>query len=154
MKTRHPVSVQRAAFLFCRVGITVILWIAFLLHAVWALWLAFAVLALSAMLGVDRAPMIVLYTYTVGQLLPSASETLDRSAMRFAHTLGTLWSGVCILLIYTFPTLPVGWRLLLLLAIVKTISACGYCPASKLYMCATGGCCPLSRRLFGEKHHG
>ncbi|MDD5103236.1 MAG: DUF4395 family protein [Candidatus Peribacteraceae bacterium] len=153
MKTRHPVTVQRTAFLFCRAGITVILWIAFLLHAIWALWLAFIILGLSAILGVDRAPMIALYTYTAGQLLPSASETLDRSAMRFAHTLGALWSGTCLLLIAAFPAIPIGWRLLLLLAIVKTISAFGYCPASKLYICATGGCCPLSRRLFGEKGH-
>ncbi|MDD5054732.1 MAG: DUF4395 family protein [Candidatus Peribacteraceae bacterium] len=151
MKTRHPVAVQRAAFLFCRVGITALLWIAFLFDAVWALWLTFGILALSALLGIDRAPMIVLYTNTLGRFLPSVSETLDRSAMRFAHTLGALWSAACLLLISAFPATPIGWRLLLLLAIVKTISACGYCPASKLYLCATGGCCPLSRRLFGEK---
>lgn len=153
MNTHHPVAIQRSAFLFCRVGITVILWIAYLFHAVWALWFAFAVLGLSALLGIDRAPMIVLYTYTMGRLLPSSYETLDRSAMRFAHTLGTLWSGACLLFITIFPTIPIGWRFLLLLAIVKTISAFGYCPASKLYTCATGGCCPLSRRLFGEKGH-
>lgn len=154
MTTRHPVSVQRSAFLFCRVGITALLWIAVLFHALWALWLAFVVLGFSALLGVDRAPMIVLFTYSLGKFLPSASETVDRSAMRFAHTLGTLWSGACILFIYALPALPIGWRLLVLLAIVKTVSAFGFCPASRLYTCATGGCCPLSRRLFGDKKHG
>ncbi|ALM09527.1 MAG TPA: hypothetical protein DEB30_05315 [Candidatus Peribacter riflensis] len=153
MKTHHPVSVQRAAFLFCRVSITVILWAAFFLHSIVVLWLAFILLGLSAVLGVDRAPMIVLYTQTVGRFLPSFTETLDRSAMRFAHTLGTLWSGACLFCLYVFPLSPIGWRLLLLLSIMKTISASGYCPASKLYTCATGGCCPLSRRLFGEQHH-
>lgn len=153
MKTIHPVTVQHSAFLFCRVSMTVILWAAFLLHSIFVLWLAFILLVLSATLGVDRAPMIVLYTQTVGRFLPTHTETLDRSAMRFAHSLGALWSGACLFCLFLFPFSLIGWRLLLLLTIMKTISASGYCPASKLYTCATGGCCPLSRRLFGEKNH-
>lgn len=153
MTKRQPVSVQSAAFLFCRVSITAILWIAFFLHAAWALWLAFAILALSALLGIDRAPMIVLYASTLGKFLPSKNETLDRSAMRFAHTMGTVFTALCLVLLYTSPA-AVAWSAVFVLSVLKTISALGYCPASKLYVCATGGCCPLSRRLFGGNSHG
>jgi len=148
MVQRTPVSIQSNAFLFCRIGITVILWLAFFLQAAWALWLAFAILALSALLGVDRAPMIVLYNVTLGKLMKSKQEMLDRSAMRFAHTMGTVFSAICLLLLYTLGPV-IAWRAVFLLAILKTISALGWCPASKLYTCATGGCCPLSRKFFG-----
>jgi hypothetical protein len=151
---RTPVTVQSGAFLFCRIGITLLLWLAWVLQSIPLLGLVFIILALSALLGVDRAPMIVLYTWTLGRLHAGKSETLDRGAMRFAHALGSLWSGCCLLLILV-GLVRIGWGVTFLLAIVKTISALGFCPASKLYLCATGGCCPLSRKLFGDSaRHG
>lgn len=153
MKSRHPVSVQNAAFLFCRVSITALLWAAWFWKLPWLLGLSFLILLFSALLGVDHAPMILLWSSTFGRFVPSRLVTLDRSAMRFAHGLGTTLSGICLLVLLAGFT-SVAWRLTFLLAIIKTISALGYCPASKLYTCATGGCCPLSRQLFGEKTNG
>ncbi len=152
MTKRTPVTVQSGAFLFCRVGITVLLWAAWAMRSIPLLSLVCAILALSALLGVDRAPMILLYSWTVGRIVPGKTETIDRTAMRFAHTLGTVWS-LCCLLIIVSGFANIGWGVTFLLAIMKTISALGYCPASRLYICATGGCCPLSRRLFGTPTH-
>ena len=152
MTKRIPVTIQSGAFLFCRVGITVLLWLAWALRSVELLALVCVVLALSAALGGDRAPMILLYSWTIGRFFPGKTNTLDRTAMRFAHLLGTLWSAACIVIIVSLHA-RIGWGVTFLLAIVKTISAFGFCPASKLYLCVTGGCCPLSRKLFGDQSH-
>jgi hypothetical protein len=145
--TMHKiVQVQTAAFLFCRYTIALLIWCSFIFHLRELLVVAFLVLALSYLLKVGRAPLIVLYTYTVGKIVPSKSEILDEKAMAFAHLLGTILAGVCCVLLY-FVNERVGWVAVLVFAILKSISALGYCPASKLYACASNGtCCALSKR--------
>ena len=78
----------------------------------------------------------------------SKKEVLNEKAMRFAHSLGTVLSGICVLLIYS-PYEFVGWIVVGLFAILKIISAIGFCPASRLYTCATnsnGTCCAFLRK--------
>jgi len=67
--------------------------------------------------------------------------------MKFAHGLGTIFSLIIVLFLY-FIHLKTGWILVAIFAILKTISAFGYCPASKIYSCMKkGGCCSISRKL-------
>jgi hypothetical protein len=143
-----PVTVSAASFVFCRYTVALLVWGAYLAHSVWLLGLAAVLLAWSALAKVGRAPLILLYAKTVGRLHRSKEEILDETAMRFAHTLGTVFALVCMGVIGLSPR--IGWRLTLLFALLKTVSALGFCPASKLFTCATNTtCCPLTKRFLG-----
>ena len=68
--------------------------------------------------------------------------------MRFAHCLGTAFSLACLGLICWKDWM--GWRLTLIFALLKTVSAFGFCPASKLFTCANNtSCCPLTKKALG-----
>ena len=143
-----PVTIPTHAFIFCRYSISVFVWLAWILQSPWILALAAVVLGFSALLKVQRAPMILLYSKTILPFIKSPEEILDETAMRFAHVLGTVFASVCLIAVFIFPAY--GWRLTFLFAVLKTISALGYCPASKLFTCATNTtCCPITKRVLG-----
>lgn len=140
-------SIKSAEFLFCRIGLMVLVWLAFILQIKEIILLSFAILLLSAIFTVKYAPMILIWRYTFGLFIKSKDEILNVKAMRFAHSLGTIIAGICVLLLY-FGNQTIGWWFVLFFAIMKTISAIGFCPASKLYVCmSSGGCCALSRKV-------
>ena len=143
-----PVVVPAHAFVFCRYTIAVLIWIAWLGHSVWLLGAAGLLLGWSAVAKVGHAPLILLYSTTVARFYRSPEEVLDETAMRFAHTLGTGLALACLGTLWLSPR--IGWRLTLLFALLKTVSALGFCPASKLFTCATNTtCCPLTKRVLG-----
>ena len=111
-------------------------------------WLVAAtgsVLGASALLGVRRSPMILLWSATGHRILPTADVVLDANAMRFAHGVGALLCGVVYGTLLIRP--QAGFFALLALVGLKTVGACGFCTASKLYACAAqGGCCASARR--------
>jgi len=139
-------KVEKAGFLFCRVGVMVLVWVAFFLKLPELVLLSFIILFISALAGVNRAPMILLWRYTFGFFSKQKTEVLNIRAMRFAHSLGAILSGLCVVFLYAGLT-KLGWVLTGIFALLKTISALGFCPASKLYTCmANGGCCALTTR--------
>lgn len=141
-----PVAVPSAAFAFCRYTLALLIWAALIFHYKPLMILAFILFALSAVLKVRRAPLILLYSYTVNKIFKSPDEVLNEAAMRFAHIMGATFSLVCIGLLYFAPPV-VGWSAVLVFAIMKSISAFGYCPASKLYEClSSGGCCAFTKK--------
>lgn len=137
-------TVQNNAYLFCRYSVAVLVWAALFLQSLWLLVASFVILALSAALKVRRAPMVWLYTQTLGRFIPSRDVILDVSAMRFAHTLGAVIALVAIALVSMES--PGAWYFVLAFAVLKTVSAVGFCPASKLYGCVVkgGGCCAIT----------
>ncbi len=140
-------SVESGGFAFCRIGMMIIVWIAFLLKLKWLVAFSFVILLLSALLTVKKAPMIIFWKYTFGKLINGKIEILNVKAMRFAHSAGAILSGICVILLY-FGFEKAGWVLTGIFAIMKTISALGFCPASKLYVCMSSGtCCALSRKV-------
>jgi hypothetical protein len=143
-----PVTIPTHGFVFCRYSIAVLVWVAFLLHSIWCLAIAGVILALSAILKVGRAPMIVLYSKTFLRFYRSPEEVVDETAMRFAHLMGTGFALACLVSICV--NARFGWRLTFLFALMKTISAFGFCPASKLFTCASNtSCCPVTKRFMG-----
>lgn len=143
-----PVLIPTAAFAFCRYTISVLVWVAVWQRSVWLLGVVALLLGLSALLKVQRAPLIVLYSGTLGRFFRSRDEVVEERAMRFAHTAGTMFALICLAAIWIHPA--AGWRLALLFAILKTISALGFCPASKLFTCATNTtCCPVTKKFLG-----
>lgn len=139
------VPIPRPAFAFCRISLTVMLWLALWLHSVWLVAAVFAILVLSALLKVQRSPMIQLYQQTILRMLPSPHEVfLDVPAMRFAHAMGAVMALGVIVAMLANP--PLGWYCLLAFCLLKTTTAVGFCPASKLFICLRkGGCCALTK---------
>jgi hypothetical protein len=136
------VAVSRGGFRFCRWAVAIVLWLALLLRSAELLLAATAILALNALVGVGRAPLILAWDHTVGRLFPSAEESLVESSMRFAHILGAL-AGACALALILGKTPELGWTLLLWFAAFKTAGAMGFCLISRLYTVAVqrGDCC-------------
>lgn len=149
MRSCKPVSITRGAFAFCRYTLAILLWVALIMGLKWLVIVTAAILALSALLTVRRAPLVVLYTVTVERLFPSGVEVLDEHAMRFAHTFGVLLLGIALGLLYYPPTVRAGWIFLLLVALAKTVGALGFCAAGRMYTCMAnshGSCCGFLRK--------
>ena len=147
MKRYKPVLVSVAGFAFCRYTVTVLVWLSLIFQIKWLLVIVFLILALSALLKIQKAPMILLYKYTIGKIVKSKDEILNEHAMKFAHTMGTVLSLICLLFLY-FINANVGWVLVSVFAVLKTISAFGMCPASKLYECmGNDSCCAFMKKL-------
>ena len=133
MRAIKPVTVKNASFNFCKYGVSLLLWLGFLLKLKLLLILAALILGSSAVLGVNRAPMIVLGDFLFGSWLKSLDVMLDFNGMRFAHAMGFVLNLIAITLVFLVPT--IGWKVVLFVAILKTISALGYCSGLKLYQC-------------------
>ena len=115
-------------------------WLALLFQSIWVLIAVFVILLLSALLTVRRAPMIMLWTWTLGRIVPSGEVALDVDGMRFAHGMGAALAFIGIAMAWHGN--PLAWWFVALFALLKTTSALGWCPAEKLYRCvlAGGGC--------------
>lgn len=149
MKPIKPVVVPNGAFVFCRYSLALIPWIALIFQIKWLMILGFAILFLSALLRVGRAPMILLYSYTINKIFKSPDTVLDENAMFFAHTFGTILFGIALILLY-FVNERIGWFFVGFVAIAKTVGAMGFCAAAKMYGCMNnsgGQCCKFSKGL-------
>lgn len=145
--TYKPVSVPKYAFAFCRYTIAIFIWLSFILRNPWILVFVGVIMLFSAILKIRRAPLIVLYSQTINRVWRSPQEILNESAMRFAHTLATVLSAICLLFLFVINE-HIGWFLVLCFAVIKTISALGFCPASKLYECAGNtNCCAFAKNI-------
>jgi hypothetical protein len=140
MPKQRPTIISRNAFFFCRYFVAVLLIIALIFKLELLVWIVFAILALSAISGVKRAPLIFIYTIfeKIFKIKPKF-EVVDINAMRFAHTLGSILAGSCLVLFLVGSSF--AWGLVFVFTILKVISATGFCPASKLYTCSTSGNC-------------
>ncbi|HEY3418782.1 MAG TPA: DUF4395 family protein [Armatimonadota bacterium] len=151
MLPTKAVSVSKGAFAFCRYSLMVLVWVAFFLRSKELVVLAAVIMALSALLTVRRAPMIVLYNITLEKLFPSGTAVLDEYGMRFAHTFAAIMLGAAAG--FAYAGLPhVGGGILFFVAIAKTVSAFGFCPASKAYTCLSrgGSCCGIMKSASCE----
>jgi hypothetical protein len=139
------VQIPRPAFAFCRISLTVLLWLALGLNSLLLVDGVFLILALSVVLKVQRSPLIQLYQQTVQRIFPTAHYVfLDVPAMRFAHALGALLALVVMAVMRVDPR--TGWDCLAAFCLLKTTAALGFCPASKLFLCLRqGGCCALTK---------
>lgn len=154
MKACKPVLVPKGSFIFCKYGVALIIWAGLLLQQKWLLLVSFGILALSAILKIERAPMILFYRQTIDRLFPSAKEVVDENALCFAHTFGAVLNGMGLLFLY-FGSAPVGWGIILVLALAKISGALGYCGAVKLYGCLNSGtCCRFMAKRRGSADGG
>lgn len=144
----RPVEVTAGSFAFCRWSLALALWVALLARQPWLVGATGLVLAASAVVGVQRAPMVALWRMTGERLWPSRPSILDARPLRFAHAFGAVCCGATWLLLHSAPR--AGLVALAALVLPKTIGAFGFCTASRLYSCAArGGCCGLTRPTDG-----
>lgn len=149
MKEYRPVEVSNNAFNFCKYGISALLWLSVILQSKFLVGICFAILLLSAAFKVRRAPLILLYTYTIDKLMSSRKILLDEGAVRFAHIVGAVFSGAALIFLYYINPF-IGWIITGLLALLKTSGAMGYCGAMKLYSCLNnpnGQCCRVGKKV-------
>jgi hypothetical protein len=148
-----PVSIPNAAYIFCRFTIAILFVFGFFLRMETLILTGFLILLLSAILKVRRAPLIWIYTQTLERVHPSRKQIIDEKGIRFAHGFGALLSGISLILISAGFEM-MGWALALLLAILQTMAAFGFCSAYKLYTCVNSGgdCCNIGKRVRKMKH--
>jgi len=140
------VGIPKAAFVFCRYTMAVTLWLAFILKIKVLVAVVFGVLVLSAILSIQRAPLVWFYSMTFHRLFPSSEERLSQAGMRVAHSLGACFAAVCLVLLYKVNE-SLGWWVVLAYCVVKTISAIWACPVYKLYACMKSGkCCTFLKK--------
>lgn len=146
MANIKAVKISKGAYAFCRYTIALMLWLSIILRLKELVLAAFIILLLSVILKVKRAPLIVIYTYTIDRIFPSGNVIVDEKGIRFAHTVGAVVSLICLILLY-FGNPVSGWIMTVFLAILKTSAAFGFCSALKLYQCVNGGgnCCRVGR---------
>ena len=135
------VTIQRNAFIFCRYSVAVLVWSALIFRSIWPLWVVLAIMVLSAVLGVHRAPLVWLWTQTLGRVIRSEDQVLDLQGMRISHAVA---SGLAVIaIIGVWRDQPWAWWFVLAFALLKTLSAVAGCPLYKLYGCTIGGgrCC-------------
>jgi hypothetical protein len=136
--------IPKNAFRFCRITMTVIAWLSFILKSKELILLAFLLLLFSAILKIKRAPLVFLYANTVEKVFASKKVDLDEKGIRFAHTLGSVLSGMAVVMVYAGARF--AWWWVFAFAVLKTTSMFGLCPGEKLYKCMKGGCCSILRK--------
>ncbi len=137
-------KISKNSFRFCKITITILAWLAFIFRIKELMLISFLLLFFSAILKIKKAPLILLYSKTIDKITSSKKIDIDEKAMRFTHFLGSIFSGICTILIYL--NIKVGWAFVFVYAIMKTISTFGYCPGEKVYSCMKNGCCRITKK--------
>jgi len=143
-----PVKISNSAFTFCRYGVSILIWIAFILQIKYLVGIVFMIMLLSVIFKVQNSPLVFIYSLITEKILKLKTKKvlLDQKAMVFAHSLGTILSLVSLFTLY-FISEKIGWIIVFLFGILKTISAVGLCPATKLYNCVNSStCCTFLKR--------
>ena len=149
-------TVPKKGFAFCRYTIAILLWItvAFLFFNIrWMIFIPFAIMMLSGILTVRRAPLIMLYIVLFDRERKGETDVLNVSSIRFSHFVGSFFCILIILFLYVFKINIVAYIFLGILTVLQTIAALGYCSAQKLYECLVLGknCCNLGKKIRGGK---
>lgn len=141
----NPVSISKGSFAFCRIVVAGLLWLSIILQIKWLVGVVFLIMLLSAILKVEKAPLILLYKYTVDKIKPSQNVIVDEKGIYFSHLVGAIFSIICLVLLY-FANPIAAWIVTGLFAILQSSAACGFCSALKLYTCMTSGnCCRVGK---------
>lgn len=149
MKPCKPVEISTGAFNFCKYSIAFILWASVLLKSKELVLLCFVILVISAILKVKKAPLVYFYTQTFQRHFKSQPLILDENSVWFAHTVGAVVSALALVFLY-FINPFIGWVITIVLAILKTSGAFGFCGAMKLYGCMNnpnGNCCRMGKKI-------
>lgn len=140
------VNVNDKSVAFCRYTIAVLFVIIAISGLREFLMVPFIIMLLSAILGVKKAPLVV-----IGDKLFKKSEsvTVSVQSIRFAHFVGSVFTLLTMLFYFVFKIDIVGHIFLGILVFLQIVAAFGYCSAQKLYECVIIGnnCCNLGKKV-------
>jgi hypothetical protein len=140
-----PATISKGSFAFCRIVVAGLLWLSIILQLKLLVGIVFLIMLFSAIFKVEKAPLILLYKYTVDKIKPSENIIVDEKGIFVSHLVGAIFSVVCLILLYLVHPIA-AWIVTGVFAILQTSAACGFCSALKLYTCMTGGnCCRVGR---------
>ena len=156
MKDTQMAIVPKKAFAFCRFTICILFWITLVLlffNIKWMIFVPFIIMFLSGILTVRKAPLIILYKLIFDREGKGETDVLNVKSIRFSHYVGAFFSLIVILFLYVFKIDIVAYIFVIILTILQTIAAFGYCSAQKLYECLVLGnnCCNLGKKIRGGK---
>jgi hypothetical protein len=135
-----PVTISNGSFAFCRIMVAVLLWVSVAFQIEWVVGLVFLIMLLSAILRVERAPLILLYKFVFDRIKQSATVIVDERGVYVSHLAGAAFSLICLVLLY-FSNPTAAWIVTGAFAFLQTLAAFGFCSALKLYTCMAGGNC-------------
>jgi hypothetical protein len=142
------VKVYRQSVAFCKYVIAGLLWLAIILRSPVPVFIVLAVMAVSALTGVERAPLVVFYNKAFAKRFHSDEEYINMYSMRFAHLVGV---SFCIAALFSFYLISplVALVLTVIQAVLQSIASLGYCSAQKLYECVVcnSNCCRFGKRI-------
>jgi len=140
-----PVSISKGSFAFCRTTVAGLLWLSVIFQFKWLVVVTFIIMLLSALLKVRRAPLILIYKYTIDKINQSENVIVDEKGISFSHWVGAIFSVICIVVLY-FGNNFAGWVITAIFAVLQTLAAFGFCSALKLHGCMTSGnCCRVGK---------
>jgi len=149
MAAFKPATISKGSFAFCRVVVAGLLWLSVALQIKWLVGVVFLIMLFSAILKVEKAPLILLYKYTADRIKQSENVIVDEKGIFVSHLVGAIFSVICLALLY-FANPIAAWIVTGLFAVLQTSAACGFCSALKLYICMTNGtCCRVGK--FAKK---
>lgn len=144
-----PVSISKGGFAFCRGVVALLLWLGVVFQKKEFVVIVFVIMLLSAILKVEKAPLVVLYKYTIGKFVKDENVIVDERGIYISHLVGAIFALICSVLLYSGFT-TVGWVVTIIFAILQTSGAFGYCSVLKLYSCMNNGtCCRVGK--FAKK---
>lgn len=145
------VNVNTKSVVFCRYTIAIMFITIAISGYMELLLVPFIIMLLSAILGVKKAPLVV-----VGNKLFKKSDiiTLSVDSIRFAHYVGSIFTLVTLLFFFVFKIELIAYIFLAVLVFLQIVAAAGYCSAQKLYECVIIGnnCCNLGKKIRGRKN--
>lgn len=148
------VRTKKQSLAFCKYTIAGLLWLSVITDSISLVYLVFGILLVSALVGVHRAPLVVLFNLTFARWLKTEEVYINRYSMRFAHFFG---AGFCVLILVTHYTLAPLVPLVLtgILAVLQTVASFGYCSAQKLYECVVcnSNCCRVGKKVRSMNKH-
>lgn len=156
MTITQMATVPKKGFAFCRFTICILFWLTLILlffNIKWMIFIPFIIMLLSGILTVKRAPLIMLYKVLFDKEGKEETEVLNVNSIRFSHYVGSVFSLIVILFFYVFNINIIGYIFIVILTILQTAAAFGFCSAQKLYECLILGknCCNLGKKIRGGK---
>ncbi|GEM_PF-3950274 len=124
-------KISKNALLLNRITIGLLAWISYFFQSSLAITIIFFLLLLSTILGFKKAPIIYFYQKIFDRFISSAREDVDVHAMKFVFAMGTVFSGICLFMVYF--DAGTAWKIIFIFALLKTVNVFGYCPGEKIY---------------------
>ncbi|MHB1152553.1 MAG: DUF4395 family protein [Eubacteriales bacterium] len=146
------VIVKRQSVTFCKYVIAGLLWLALIITNVIPIYIVCFIMLISALSGVQHAPLVVLYNLTFAKFTAVTDEYINLHSMRFAHIVGCVFCVLSLAAYYLISPVA-GLIITAILGLLQTIAAFGYCSAQKLYDCVicNSSCCRFGKKIRSIK---